>query len=165
MVKRNPIADRVEQLTVHLGISVKDFSEVLGVQRSSLSHILSGRNKPSLDFILRILDKYPHVNEKWLLHGKGEIEKTDSSPTQTTEEPNAQTTDSVTNVNYPAGAENDNNVTSVTKKKKDPSLQYRELNSSKLCDAKKEIKQIVVLFSDGSFETYQPGKEKPHSSE
>ena len=54
------------------------------VQRSSISHLLSGRNKPSLDFVMKILDKYPTVELYWLLNGKGEFPKTiekDISPT------------------------------------------------------------------------------------
>ena len=45
------------------------------MQRSSLSHILSGRNKPSLDFILRVLQAFPDIDEKWLLHGTKRSEK------------------------------------------------------------------------------------------
>ncbi len=54
-------------------VSPIQFASSLGVQRSGISHILSGRNKPSLDFILKILETFPDVNEKWLLKGEGEM--------------------------------------------------------------------------------------------
>jgi transcriptional regulator with XRE-family HTH domain len=46
------------------------FADKIGVQRSSLSHLLSGRNKPSLDFILKILDVFPDVDLYWMINGK-----------------------------------------------------------------------------------------------
>ena len=55
----------------YYGESASSFAEKIGVQRSSISHILSGRNKPSLDFILKILSAYPEVDLYWLFNGKG----------------------------------------------------------------------------------------------
>ena len=46
------------------------------MQRSGISHILSGRNKPSLDFVLKVIEAYPDLNESWLLKGEGEMLKT-----------------------------------------------------------------------------------------
>jgi transcriptional regulator with XRE-family HTH domain len=45
------------------------FADVLGVQRSSISHVLNGRNKPSMDFIQKILENFPRVDAKWLITG------------------------------------------------------------------------------------------------
>jgi transcriptional regulator with XRE-family HTH domain len=50
-------------------------AEEIGVQASGISHILSGRNNPSLDFILRMLEKYPYLSTEWLLFGKGTMYK------------------------------------------------------------------------------------------
>ncbi|NPD45431.1 helix-turn-helix transcriptional regulator [Lentimicrobium sp. S6] len=65
---------------IKLLLSVKNLSPAqlalsIGVQRSGISHILSGRNKPSLDFVLKILESYPEINESWLLVGHGEMLK------------------------------------------------------------------------------------------
>jgi len=57
----------------HFGITATRFADAIGVQRSSISHILSGRNKPSYDFILGIIEKYPSINPSWLLTGKGDM--------------------------------------------------------------------------------------------
>jgi transcriptional regulator with XRE-family HTH domain len=53
--------------------SSSQFAEEIGVQPSGISHIISGRNKPSLDFILKMLEKYPFLSTEWLLFGKGEM--------------------------------------------------------------------------------------------
>ena len=55
--------------------SSAQFAEEIGVQPSGISHILSGRNNPSLDFILKMLDKYRFISTEWLLFGKGPIYK------------------------------------------------------------------------------------------
>jgi transcriptional regulator with XRE-family HTH domain len=53
--------------------SSSQFAEEIGVQPSGISHIISGRNKPSLDFVLKMLEKYPFLSSEWLLFGKGEM--------------------------------------------------------------------------------------------
>ncbi len=58
---------RVKKLTA------SEFAHMVGVQPSSISHILSGRNKPSLDFVLRILKTFPEINSDWLLLGQGDM--------------------------------------------------------------------------------------------
>lgn len=50
-------------------LSAAAFAERIGVQRSSISHVMSQRNKPSLDLIMRILEAFPDVKPAWLLHG------------------------------------------------------------------------------------------------
>jgi len=62
--------DQILKILSHYGLSATSFAEELCVQRSSISHILSGRNKPSYDFIVRILEKYPAINPLWLLTEK-----------------------------------------------------------------------------------------------
>lgn len=57
----------------YYGESASSFAEKIGVQRSSISHILSGRNKPSLDFVLKVLSSFPEVELYWLMNGKGEF--------------------------------------------------------------------------------------------
>ena len=56
------------------------FADLLGVQRSGVSHILSGRNNPGLDFIVKLLTRFPTVNAEWLITGKGNIYKELYSP-------------------------------------------------------------------------------------
>ena len=71
MVNGKDIVARLEFLLSHYGISASVFAERIGVQRSSLSHLLSGRNRPSLDFVMRTVEAFPEVDLYWLLYGKG----------------------------------------------------------------------------------------------
>ncbi len=56
------------------------FAEEIGVQPSGVSHVLSGRNKPSLDFVLKMLSTYRDLSSDWLLFGKGEIYRSENEP-------------------------------------------------------------------------------------
>lgn len=53
-------------------LSMTKFADEIEVQRSSMSHVMNGRNKASLDFIRRILKRFPDINPDWLLFGKGQ---------------------------------------------------------------------------------------------
>lgn len=64
---------RIEELIKSLGISPSQFADEIRVQRSSVSHVLSGRNKPSLDFITKIITRYPEIDPEWLLTGRGKL--------------------------------------------------------------------------------------------
>src|SRR5690606_13043970 len=85
MVNKDEFIKRLEKVLEYYGLSASAFADSIGVQRSSISHLLSGRNNPSLDFVLKILNQYPEVELYWLLNGKG------SFPTQTTQNSNSQT--------------------------------------------------------------------------
>lgn len=73
MVNSDEFSKRLQQVIDYYGETASSFSDIIGVQRSSISHILSGRNKPSLDFVLKILAAYPEVELYWLLNGRGEF--------------------------------------------------------------------------------------------
>jgi transcriptional regulator with XRE-family HTH domain len=65
--------DRILEFLKKENKSSAQFAEEIGVQASSISHIISGRNNPSLDFVMKMLNKYPAVSTDWLLFGKGEM--------------------------------------------------------------------------------------------
>jgi transcriptional regulator with XRE-family HTH domain len=67
------IIERIEIIIRSKNLSPSKLADEIGVQRSGISHIMSGRNKPSLDFILKVLDAYPEINADWLLKGEGEM--------------------------------------------------------------------------------------------
>ena len=71
MINNEAFVKRLQKVIDFYGESASSFAEKIGVQRSSISHILSGRNKPSLDFIMKVLSYYPEVELYWLLNGKG----------------------------------------------------------------------------------------------
>lgn len=88
MVNQENFAKRLKKVMSYYNETAASFSEKIGVQRSSISHILSGRNKPSLEFIMKILSSYDEVDLYWLLNGKGTFPKTESktdAPKETSE--------------------------------------------------------------------------------
>jgi len=66
----------------HYGFSASAFADKIEVQRSSISHILSGRNKPSLDFVMKVLSAFPEVDLYWLLNGKGSFPSNEAATPQ-----------------------------------------------------------------------------------
>lgn len=75
MVNAEEFVKRLEQILQFYGLSASIFAERVGVQRSSLSHLLSGRNKPSLDFVMKICDEFSEVDLYWFLRGEGQFPK------------------------------------------------------------------------------------------
>jgi len=69
------IQDRILTIMSIKNVTNAEFAQAIGVQPSNISHILSGRNKPSLDLIMKIVDRYPEVRLEWLLQGQGSMNK------------------------------------------------------------------------------------------
>lgn len=72
--------DRITQFLKGEGISPAEFADKIGVQRSSVSHVLNGRNYPSASFIQKMLEVYRTLNSRWLLLGEGPIYETKNPP-------------------------------------------------------------------------------------
>jgi transcriptional regulator with XRE-family HTH domain len=64
------MTDRFKILLEQLQLSPSGFADKIGIQRSSVSHIFSGRNKPSIDFLEKILNVYPDIDVNWLITGR-----------------------------------------------------------------------------------------------
>jgi transcriptional regulator with XRE-family HTH domain len=75
MVNIEVFTSRLKKILEYHQLTASQFADQIGVQRSSISHILSGRNKPSLDFVLKVTDKFSEVDIYWLLNGKGSFPK------------------------------------------------------------------------------------------
>jgi len=73
--------DRIQAFLQNENKSYAQFAEEIGVQPSGISHILSGRNNPSLDFVIKMLHRYPSLSADWLLFGRGSMYKVVSQPT------------------------------------------------------------------------------------
>ncbi len=129
MINSDAFAKRLQRVIDYYGESASSFSEKIGVQRSSISHILSGRNKPSLEFVLKILSAFPEVELYWLLKGKGTFPKpTEVAPIETAPAP---AKDLFT----------------------DATAALPEMNAP--TPHEKSIERIVVFYSDGTFKNYR----------
>ena len=67
------IKDRIRMIMEREKVPPRVFAETIGVQQSTLSHILNDRNKPSLEVVMKVHQTYNYVNLEWLLYGKGEM--------------------------------------------------------------------------------------------
>ena len=78
--------DRIQTFLQNENKSYAQFAEEIGVQASGISHILSGRNNPSLDFVIKMLHRYSSLSAEWLLFGRGPMYSSVSQPTLFSEE-------------------------------------------------------------------------------
>lgn len=99
MINQEEFVFRLKKIMSHYSETAASFSEKIGVQRSSISHILSGRNKPSLEFIMKILSSYDEIDLYWLLNGKGSFPKNAS---------HVKSADKISSVDYQAIANSKN---------------------------------------------------------
>lgn len=132
------IIARLQQLMKDANMNAAGFAEYIGVQRSLLSHVLSGRNKPSLDFLVKVEAAFPKIDFEWLLKG---AEKVVSPPT-----PSAHLSLPKTPVEetYYENSENEIEAT--------PNTELATQNKAK--QSPSAIIKIVHYFEDGRFEVY-----------
>ena len=126
---------RIKKVIDESELSSAAFADKIGVQRSSISHILSGRNKPSLDFILKVLHAFPTVQSDWLLLG---ISK--SNPTTNTE------------IDLFSESKQESNVSTTIETQPAPSPLSSIDENTAATD--KEVKQITIFYNDGTCSTY-----------
>lgn len=73
------INDRFTKILEYSRFTASEFADEIDVQRSSISHIISGRNKPSLEFIVKIKNRFPEISWDWIILGQGEMLQNDSA--------------------------------------------------------------------------------------
>jgi len=137
--------DRIEELINKEQLTPSKLADLVGVQRSSISHILSGRNKPSLDFIQKILLQFKNINSDWLLFGKGEMYKTKlpSLFDQKIPEQKPENQEQIVEKSEPKIIE------SKQPEKKETKVEVQNTVVN-------QPEQIVIFFSDKTFSTYTP---------
>ncbi|MCR5454550.1 MAG: helix-turn-helix domain-containing protein [Bacteroidales bacterium] len=77
------MTERLQKIMDYAGVSPNKFAAILGIQRSSISHMMSGRNNPSLTVVQKILKSYPDISAEWLLFGEGNMLKDDNNGSDT----------------------------------------------------------------------------------
>ncbi len=83
MINSTEFANRLKKVMDHYQLSPSSFADKIQVQRSSISHLLSGRNKPSLDFVLKVIKEFDEIELYWLLNGKGNFPIKSTTPIKT----------------------------------------------------------------------------------
>jgi len=135
-------------------LSQSQFADKIGIQRSGVTHLLSGRNKPSFDFITRILRAYPTLNAEWLILGKGKPYKDASTaaPETVAAEPEEASVSTGLFTSDPEPEYADS--TEIDTLSDTFQLEDKEDNKSinKPIDTPKVIKAILILYEDGTYE-------------
>ncbi len=134
MVNTEEFTQRLHKIMEYHDLSAASFADKIDVGRSSISHLLSGRNKPSLDFVLKIINAFPDVELYWLLNGKGSFpmkEQKQSAPTSS----------------GPVLPDN---------KPQDLFSNHQEVASASPSQEKTgKIRRIVIFYENGTFEAFE----------
>lgn len=181
MINTDDFIKRLENILDYYNISASVFADKIGVQRSSLSHLLSGRNKPSLDFVLRVTDNFPDVDLYWLLNGKGTFPKSETpapdikipSPSPVYIEPKTEDNNvgdlfsEKTETDIPQSEneefEEKNNfekntevVNQASEKTETPANPAPPIDT--IVNYNSDVEQVVIFYKDGTFKNYKPRK-------
>lgn len=171
--------ERISKVIEYSGFTPSEFADEVDVQRSSISHVTSGRNKPSLEFIIKIKSRFPEILWDWLVNGDGEMLKSELSDTeeQTPEEKLKPTSlpDLFTMMNDDEdfGTEESEN-TVIFESPSESVKTYQSKANEKITDSqrlekpkeeiinqiidnqKNKIKRIVIFYENGKFESFEP---------
>jgi predicted transcriptional regulator len=153
MVNIDDFIKRLEIILDYYNLSASAFADKINVQRSSLSHLLSGRNKPSLDFIIKVIEVFPEVDLYWILNGKGSFPKSENVvPTILEMENKSTSISNKDNINQEI------DLFSQEEKVIPSTLSDRNaVESIKIeNNSDEEIERIVVFFKNGTFKNYRP---------
>ena len=134
MLNNSAIVSRIEEVRKNHQLTAASFATKIGVQRSAISHILSGRNKPSLEFLMKIHDSFDEVKLEWLILGK---------PTPLSK-----------NLEIPANHTEINQLNNVL----DNVLPVSKSDISNESESAEAPKEIIYLYENGRFERFTPKK-------
>lgn len=135
MVNSGEFSNRLKEIFDYYDLSASSFADKIDVGRASISHILSGRNKPSLDFVMKVVSTFEEVELYWLLNGKGSFPST--------------------------GRKDDDEMGNKTEYKSESKEKITEKLASidkeinKPSSTAKRINKVIIFYSDGSFESYE----------
>ena len=131
---------RLQQFLQAENMSPSRFADQIGIQRSGVSHILSGRNKPGFDFIEKMLLAYPSLNAEWLITGKGKMYKEAKAASLFSPEELPES--------IPVSEKEENMTDEISS-----SEEYYEKSSEVL----HKLVKVLLFYSDNTFTEYSPG--------
>ncbi len=141
---------RLQQFLNLENLTSARFADIMNIQRSNVSHILSGRNKPSWDFIQRFAVKFPNINTDWLLFGKGKPYR-ESATT-----PSVINSPVVDDIFAPITPESvEFSIDSEVNYSEDVANESKIPQSSPISQPK-SVRRITLYYSDGTFQEFFP---------
>lgn len=139
MVNSEKFAERLQKIMDEYDLNATSFADAIDVGRSSISHIISGRNKPSLEFVMKIIEAFPEVELYWLLNGKG------SFPKKTAAQAGPAPVKQNYELNFESSAAETPKVTNTNSEQQKPSTTEGSA-----------IERIVIFYKDGTFKSFLP---------
>ncbi len=155
------MVERIKTIMAHYQLRAAQFSDAIGMQRSAVSHVLSGRNKPSLDFVLRIKRHFPEISLDWLTLGEGDmLPEGSSAPVPVPRELAADR--DVPEKSANAGADNvagghfskETGIVAGAAEVRDEEQAY--YGTSK---PDRQVIEVLFFYDDGTFRAFKPGKQ------
>ncbi len=150
--------DRIKSIIDFYHLSSTQFADKIGFQRSALSHVLSGRNNPSLDFVLKVKSAFPAVSLDWLALGKGSQFIGDKenlvnldSESQKFDLDESGTLNDVDNQLIVDKEEKGHQETNFRKDFRKPESKSLKSEEYQDLSGEKRIRKVILLYDDGSF--------------
>ncbi|MFH6991418.1 helix-turn-helix domain-containing protein [Flavobacterium sp. FlaQc-48] len=158
MVNIDDFVKRLEIILDYYSLNASAFADKIGVQRSSMSHLLSGRNKPSLDFVMKILEVFPDVDLYWILNGQGSFPKIEKEEALKRNDTVSDFVKPITPISPNENLIGVDLFSSVSDPEeiKPQNRNPAEIKKSYLNPDEEEIEKIVFFYKNGTFKVYHP---------
>jgi len=177
--------ERISKVIEYSKLTPSEFADEIDVQRSSISHVTSGRNKPSLEFIIKIKSRFPEILWDWLVNGDGEMLKSELPETNDLEEMELEIDEdqakptslpdlfTMMNNDDDFGTE-DTEIELSNQRLQESFIPHQSTPQEKIFDSQRleksnqqildqvignqenKIKRIVLFYENGKFESFEP---------
>ena len=151
--------DRITQIMQKEEMTAAQFAEKIGLSPSSLSHILNGRNNPSLDVVMKIHKACSYTNLHWLIYGEGEMEGQPEAPQSEVSGISGISMFDESAFFTPEGTDERENRKEIASKS--PVFAPKEIVREEIKYVEKparKITEIRIFFDNGTYETFRPEK-------
>mgnify|MGYP006427089347 CR=1 FL=1 len=146
MVNTKEFAQRLEKVFDYYELTATTFSESINVGKATISHILSGRNRPSLDFVLKTVDAFPEVELYWLLHGEGDFPAIEAPAKPVKPKKHERVNANMEETPIDKSPYDDTDLKPVSK--------YLNNAQPSKNNSDKKLVKIILFYEDGSFEDF-----------
>ncbi len=152
--------ERIKTFMKAKGINAAELADTIGVQRSNVSHVLNGRNKPGFSFIEKLLHAYPDLNARWLLIGSEEMLKKAKATTMQPQPRNLFEQFHEPEVSNPLEG-----TSAKVSKERVPEATASSISGDNVPVkptkaeelGKKDVERVIIFYSDDTFKAYKPG--------
>lgn len=145
--------DRINLILRAKNITARQFAEEIGIQPSGMSHILGGRNNPSLDFVAKVLRRYPEIDANWLLLGRGGMYSDAPAAPAPAPEPRPEPAPTL----FPSVEEEQEPSPKAAEAQYVPSyMAVPPVESGDVDDGERTLEHILFIYSDKTFSEYRP---------